>query len=96
GKVELSLELLEEKDAKERPVGKGQSKPNQHPVLDKPQRPATSFLWILNPWKSFRYIIWSHFKWYFVIAVVLILIVLLFALFIYSAPGYSVKKLFNA
>jgi hypothetical protein len=50
------------------------------------RRPATSFLWFLNPWKSFRYIIWSHFKWYFVISVVLILVVLLFALFIYSAP----------
>ncbi|XP_028401914.1 myoferlin-like isoform X2 [Dendronephthya gigantea] len=95
GKIELTLELLEEEDAKASPVGKGQSEPNRNPMLTKPRRPETSFLWILNPWKSFRYVIWHHFKWYFVGGIILILIVLLFALFIYSAPGYSVKKLFN-
>ena len=26
-------------------------------------RPATSFFWFTNPWKSFKYIIWKNYKW---------------------------------
>lgn len=63
GKVQLELELLTEEEEKERPAGKGRKKPNEHPHLDKPDRPADSFLWFTSPWKTFRYIIWRHKKW---------------------------------
>ena len=36
GKVEMTLEILDEEEAKAKPVGRGQSDPNQYPTLDKP------------------------------------------------------------
>ena len=36
GKVEMTLEILDEEDAKANPVGLGQSEPNQNPTLPKP------------------------------------------------------------
>jgi hypothetical protein len=44
------------------PSGNGRNEPNQFPKLPKPERPATSFLWITSPWKSFRYILWRNYK----------------------------------
>ncbi|CAB3993921.1 myoferlin-like isoform X2 [Paramuricea clavata] len=95
GKVELTIELLDCDEAESKPAGKGHDEPNQHPALKKPKRPETSFLWIANPWKSFRFVIWRNYKWYIIGFIVLALIVLLVGLFIYSAPGYSVKKIMN-
>lgn len=43
-------------------TGNGRSEPNQYPKLNPPNRPATSFLWITSPWKSFRYILWRNYK----------------------------------
>ncbi|KAJ6653222.1 hypothetical protein lerEdw1_010008 [Lerista edwardsae] len=37
GKVEMTLELLTEKEAEERPAGKGREEPNMNPVLKPPQ-----------------------------------------------------------
>ena len=37
GKVELSLEIVAEKEADERPAGKGRDEPNMHPKLDLPK-----------------------------------------------------------
>ena len=50
------------------------------------RRPETSFLWIANPWKSFRFVIWRNYKWYIIGFIILALVVLLIGLFIYSAP----------
>ena len=50
------------------------------------RRPATSFLWITSPWKSFRYIVWKHWKWYIILGVVIILLVLVAALIVYTFP----------
>ena len=36
GKVEMTLEILDEDEAKANPVGLGQSEPNQNPTLPKP------------------------------------------------------------
>lgn len=36
GKLELSLELLSEKEAEERPAGKGREEPNAYPTLQPP------------------------------------------------------------
>lgn len=52
GKVQMTLEILNEEEAAENPVGLGQSEPNQYPRLDKPIRPAHSFLWYLSPLKT--------------------------------------------
>ena len=49
-------------------------------------RPETSFFWLSNPWKSFRFIFWRNYKWYIIGITILILILLLLAVFLYSAP----------
>lgn len=36
GKVEMTLEILDEEEAKAKPVGLGQSEPNENPPLPKP------------------------------------------------------------
>ena len=37
GKVEMTLEVLNEKEADERPAGKGRDEPNMNPKLDPPK-----------------------------------------------------------
>lgn len=37
GKVEMTLEILNEKEADERPAGKGRDEPNMNPKLDPPK-----------------------------------------------------------
>ncbi len=37
GKVELTLEIVNEKEADERPAGKGRDEPNMNPKLDPPK-----------------------------------------------------------
>lgn len=37
GKVEMTLEVLGEKDIEERPAGKGRDEPNMNPKLDQPK-----------------------------------------------------------
>ncbi|XP_060106581.1 fer-1-like protein 5 [Heteronotia binoei] len=95
GKVEMTLELLTEKEAEERPAGKGREEPNMNPVLKPPERPETSFLWFTAPMKSVKYIVWEKSKWKIVIFFCFLLLALLFAAFIYSAPGYLAMKLIN-
>lgn len=50
------------------------------------RRPDTSFLWFTSPWKTCRFIVWRHYKWYFITAVVLIFLVIFLILFIYAIP----------
>ncbi|KAL5022080.1 hypothetical protein ScPMuIL_001235 [Solemya velum] len=87
GKVEMELELISAVDAEQRPAGKGREEPNMNPVLEQPKRPETSFLWFTSPWKTFRYIVWKNYKWYFIGFLIFILILLLIVLFVYSFPG---------
>ena len=49
-------------------------------------RPATSFLWITSPWKTFKMIIWKHYKWHIIGTIIGILIVLILAIVIYTLP----------
>ncbi|XP_059157039.1 myoferlin-like isoform X3 [Physella acuta] len=86
GKVEMELELLTAAQAEERPAGLGRDEPNAHPKLDMPKRPDTSFLWFTSPWKTFKHIIWRNYGCYLIWMLVIFLIILLFALFIYSFP----------
>jgi len=92
GKIEIQIEILTEEEALEKPAGTGQDEPNQHPVLPKPKRPATSFLWFTSPWKSFKYIIWTNYKWKILMVLGIIVFIIWLALFIYYLPPAIVQK----
>nr|XP_045583890.1 myoferlin-like isoform X6 [Procambarus clarkii] len=93
GKIEMELEVVSEEEAKLRPAGQGRDEPNMNPKLPDPDRPATSFLWIASPWKSFRHIIWKNYKWYCITLVVVFLLFLFLFLFLYSLPGATIDYL---
>uniref|UniRef100_A0A671NYB4 Myoferlin-like n=1 Tax=Sinocyclocheilus anshuiensis TaxID=1608454 RepID=A0A671NYB4_9TELE len=93
GKVELTLEIVNEKEADERPAGKGRDEPNMNPKLDPPKRPDTSFFWFTNPCKTCRFIVWRRFKWLFIGLVVLILVLLFIGILLYSLPNYISMKI---
>jgi len=92
GKVQMTLEILNEEEAEEYRVGLGQSEPNQYPKLDKPIRPAHSFLWYLSPLKTLRWIIWKNCKRTIIKWLIIFLLILIIFLFIYSVPNYAAKK----
>ncbi|XP_056326124.1 myoferlin isoform X4 [Danio aesculapii] len=93
GKVELTLEIVNEKEADERPAGKGRDEPNMNPKLDPPKRPETSFFWFTNPCKTCKFIVWRRFKWLFIGLVVLILVLLFIGILLYSLPNYISMKI---
>uniref|UniRef100_A0A4W4F3Q9 C2 domain-containing protein n=1 Tax=Electrophorus electricus TaxID=8005 RepID=A0A4W4F3Q9_ELEEL len=93
GKVEAELHLMTAEEAEKNPVGLGRNEPDP---LEKPNRPDTSLVWFMNPLKSIRYFIWHNYRWLIVKTVVLLLFLLLLGLFLYSIPGYLVKKLLGA
>ncbi|KAK4319224.1 hypothetical protein Pmani_009818 [Petrolisthes manimaculis] len=90
GKIEMELEVVSEEEAKLRPAGQGRDDPNMNPKLPEPDRPATSFLWITSPWKSFKHILWGRYKWYCITLVILFLLFLFLFLFFYSLPSATV------
>lgn len=65
------------------------------PPLQK-SRPDTSLMWFLSPLKSIRYFIWHNYRWLILKALGLILLLLMLGLFLYSVPGYLVKKMLGA
>ncbi|TEA38216.1 hypothetical protein DBR06_SOUSAS110059 [Sousa chinensis] len=93
GKVEMTLEVLNEKEADERPAGKGRDEPNMNPKLDPPNRPETSFLWFSNPCKTMRFIMWRRFKWVIIGLLVLLIVLLFVAVLLYSLPNYLSMKI---
>ncbi|XP_065778999.1 myoferlin [Muntiacus reevesi] len=93
GKVEMTLEVLNEKEADERPAGKGRDEPNMNPKLDPPNRPETSFLWFTNPCKTMRFIVWRRFKWVIVALLILLILLLFVAVLLYSLPNYLSMKI---
>ncbi|TRY99590.1 hypothetical protein DNTS_007906 [Danionella cerebrum] len=90
GKVEAELHLLTAEEAEKSPVGLGRNDPEP---LEKPNRPDTSLMWFMNPLKSIRYFIWHNYRWLILKTLGLLLLLLLAGLFLYSIPGYLVKKL---
>ena len=86
GKLELEIEVLTEEEANLKPAAKSRDEPNQNPHLEEPNRPATSFLWFTSPLKTFKHIIWKHYKWHIIGTIVIILLVILLVIFIYTAP----------
>ncbi|XP_026034707.1 myoferlin-like isoform X2 [Astatotilapia calliptera] len=93
GKVEMTLEIVSEVDADERPAGKGRDEPNMNPKLDLPNRPETSFFWFTNPCKTMKFIVWRRFKWVFIGLIILIIVVLFIAILLYSLPNYISMKI---
>ncbi|KAG8196228.1 hypothetical protein JTE90_007950 [Oedothorax gibbosus] len=93
GKLEAEFELLTPEEAEKSPVGLGRQEPE---ALPKPQRPETSFLNILHPWKSLRYAFWRNYRGKILKLIAFFAFLLLFALFLYSVPGYLAKRMLGA
>ncbi|XP_051264419.1 otoferlin isoform X12 [Dicentrarchus labrax] len=93
GKVEAELHLVTAEEAEKSPVGLGRNEPDP---LEKPNRPDTSLMWFLGPLKSLRYFIWHNYRWLILKVLGLILLLLMLGLFLYSIPGYLVKKILGA
>ncbi|XP_052441612.1 otoferlin isoform X11 [Carassius gibelio] len=93
GKVEAELHLLTAEEAEKNPVGLGRNEPEP---LEKPNRPDTTFLWFLSPLKAIRYLICNRYKWLIIKIVLALLLLIMVGLFLYSMPGYLVKKLLGA
>uniref|UniRef100_A0A8C5SEA3 Otoferlin n=1 Tax=Laticauda laticaudata TaxID=8630 RepID=A0A8C5SEA3_LATLA len=93
GKVEAELHLLTAEEAEKCPAGLARNEPDP---LEKPNRPDTSFIWFLNPLKSIHYFIWHTYRWLLLKILLLVLFLLMVGLFLYSMPGYLVKKLLGA
>ncbi|XP_047543400.1 otoferlin-like [Vanessa atalanta] len=93
GKVEAEIHLLTREEADKVPAGLGRSEPDP---LDRPNRPDSSFMWLFNPLKSLRYIMWHNYKWDIVAYGCFILVAILILSFVYAFPGYIVKKFVGA
>ncbi|KAJ8353175.1 hypothetical protein SKAU_G00207420 [Synaphobranchus kaupii] len=90
GKVEAELHLMTAEEAEKNPVGLGRNEPEP---LEKPNRPDTTFLWFISPLKAIRYLICARYKWLIIKIVLALLFLAMLGLFIYSMPGYMVKKM---
>uniref|UniRef100_A0A8C4IGT5 C2 domain-containing protein n=1 Tax=Dicentrarchus labrax TaxID=13489 RepID=A0A8C4IGT5_DICLA len=93
GKVEMTLEIISEADADERPAGKGRDEPNMNPKLDPPKRPETSFFWFTNPCKTMKFIVWRRFRCLFIGLIILTIVILFLAILLYSLPNYISMKI---
>ncbi|KAI9544061.1 hypothetical protein NQZ68_005110, partial [Dissostichus eleginoides] len=93
GKVEAELHLVTAEEAEKSPVGLGRNEPDP---LEKPNRPDTTFLWFLSPLKAIRYLVCNRYKWLIIKMVLALLLLIMLGLFLYSMPGYLVKKLLGA
>ncbi|KAG7507175.1 myoferlin-like isoform X2 [Solea senegalensis] len=93
GKVEMTLEIVSETDADERPAGKGRDEPNMNPKLDSPNRPETSFFWFTNPCKTMKFIVWRRFRCLFITIIILTIVILFLAILLYSLPNYISMKI---
>ncbi|CAF0920234.1 unnamed protein product [Rotaria sordida] len=95
GKIELELEILTENEAIERPAGRGRKQPNEHPKLELPQRPETSFLWFTSPYRAFKNIIWKKSKCYILLIFLLICFIIFLLLFLWSMPKALLSRLLH-
>uniref|UniRef100_A0A671U1H0 Myoferlin n=1 Tax=Sparus aurata TaxID=8175 RepID=A0A671U1H0_SPAAU len=93
GKVEMTLEIVSEAHADERPAGKGRDEPNMNPKLDSPNRPETSFFWFTNPCKTMKFIVWRRFRCLFIGLIILTIVILFLAILLYSLPNYISMKI---
>ncbi|KAI3367492.1 hypothetical protein L3Q82_026341 [Scortum barcoo] len=61
-----------------------------------PLRPDTSLLWFLTPFKAIKHLVCTQYKWLVIKIVTALLLLAMLALFLYSMPGYMVKKMLGA
>ncbi|GAB1285849.1 Fer-1-like protein 4 [Apodemus speciosus] len=92
GKVEAEFELLTVEEAEKRPVGKGRKEPEP---LEKPNRPKTSFNWLVNPLKTFVFFIWRRYWRVLVLLLLLALITVFLLLVFYTIPGQISEVIFS-
>ncbi|CAK6966000.1 otoferlin-like [Scomber scombrus] len=90
GKVEAELHLLTGEEAEKGPVGEGRNEPEP---LEKPNRPDIALLWFLIPFKAVKHLMCDQYRWLTIKIVTALLLLAILALFLYSAPGYMVKKM---
>nr|DBA29492.1 TPA: hypothetical protein GDO54_009716 [Pyxicephalus adspersus] len=93
GKLELTLEIINEQENDERPAGMGREEPNMNPKLEDPKRPETSFLWFTSPYKTLRYILWRRYKCLILVLLIAFILLLFLGIFLYSFPNYAAMKL---
>ncbi|XP_053700525.1 otoferlin-like [Synchiropus splendidus] len=93
GKVEAELHLLTGEEAEKSPAGEGRNEPEP---LEKPNRPDTSLLWFLTPFKAIKHLLCTQYRWLTIKLVSALLLLALLGLFLYSMPGYMVKKILGA
>lgn len=66
---------------------------SQHLCVVCSSRPDTSLLWFLTPFKAVKHLICNQYKWLAIKIVTALLLLAMLALFLYSMPGYMVKKM---
>ncbi|XP_069601222.1 dysferlin [Ranitomeya imitator] len=93
GKIEMTLEIINEQEHEERPAGHGRDEPNMNPKLEDPKRPETSFLWFTSPYKTLKYILWRRYRCLILMFFILFILLLFLGIFVYSFPNYAAMKL---
>ncbi|XP_033127720.1 otoferlin-like isoform X3 [Anneissia japonica] len=93
GKVDMEMILMTEDEAQKSPAGLGRKEPDP---MDPPNRPDTSFLSLMNPLNALKYLICVRLKILMIKLTIFLIIIAFIALFIYSSPGYVVKKIIGA
>ncbi|XP_061750148.1 otoferlin-like [Nerophis ophidion] len=93
GKVEAELHLLTGEEAEKSPAGEGRNEPEP---LEKPNRPDIALLWFLIPLKAAKHLVCDQYRWLTIKIVSALLVLAIFALFLYNMPGYMVKKMLGA
>ena len=56
-------------------------------------RPDIAMLWFLMPLKAIRHLVCNQYKWLVIKIVIALLLLAMLGLFLYSMPGYMVKKM---
>ncbi|KAG8550730.1 hypothetical protein GDO81_022142 [Engystomops pustulosus] len=93
GKVEMTLEIVNEQENEERPAGNGREEPNMNPKLEDPKRPETSFFWFTSPYKTLKYILWRRYRCFILVLLIVVILLLFLGIFLYSFPNYAAMKL---
>jgi len=88
GRVEISVDLILEEEARKNPVGLGRSDPNHSPHLPPPDRPETSFN-PLNPFSYLSKVMWKNNKGKVICICICILIVVLIPVILFIANAAS-------
>ena len=90
GRVELTIQILTDSEAKGKAAGSGREEPNQYPELTVPHRPSTSY----PPWRldrKFSNFLWQY-KWRIAIVAAATALGYILLYFTLGAGGQSSQK----